>query len=86
MQGLAPTGLNLKKPYFHQISLNCIEKLVECLEKFNEVEIDADTSFMIEKQMLTDEIDDLYFISVAMGNLSELLSYIDSGRVNKPEI
>ncbi len=47
MQGLAPTGLNLKKPYFHQISLNCIEKLVECLEKFNEGEIDADTSFMI---------------------------------------
>ncbi len=86
MQGLAPTGLNLKKPYFHQISLNCIEKLVECLEKFNKGEIDADTSFMIEKQKLTDEIDDLYFISVAMGNLSELLSYIDYGRVNKPGI
>ncbi len=75
-----------EKPHFHQISLNCIEKLVECLEKFNKGEVDADTSFMIEKQMLTDEIDDLYFISVAMGNLSELLSYIDSGRVNKPGI
>ncbi len=86
MQGLVPTGLNLKKPYFHQISLNCIEQRVDCLEKFNEGEIDADTSFMIEKQMLTDEIDDLYFISVAMGNLSELLSYIDYGRVNKPGI
>ncbi len=36
--------------------------------------------------MLTDEIDDLYFISVAMGNLSELISYIDYGRVNKPGI
>jgi hypothetical protein len=75
-----------EKPHFHQISLNCIEKLVECLEKFNKGEIDVDTSFMIEKQMLTDEIDDLYLISVAMGNLSELLSYIDSGRVNKPGI
>ncbi len=86
MQGLAPTGLNLKKPYFHQISLNCLEKVVDCLGRFNKGEIDADTSFMIEKQMLTDEIDDVYFISVAMGNLSELLSYIDSGRVNKPGI
>ncbi len=24
-----------EKPYFHQISLNCIEKLVECIESFN---------------------------------------------------
>ncbi len=56
--------------------------MLYCLEKFNKGEIDADTSFMIEKQMLTDEIDDLYFISVAMGNLSELISYIDYGRVN----
>ncbi len=60
--------------------------MLYCLEKFNKGEIDADTSFMIEKQMLTDEIDDLYFISVAMGNLSELISYIDYGRVNKPGI
>ena len=56
--------------------------MLYCLEKFNKGEIDTDTSFMIEKQMLTDEIDDLYFISVAMGNLSELISYIDYGRVN----
>ncbi len=27
-----------EKPYFHQILLNCIEKLVECLEKFNKGE------------------------------------------------
>jgi hypothetical protein len=34
-----------EKPYFHQISLDCIEKLVECIERFNKGEIDADTSF-----------------------------------------
>ncbi len=34
-----------EKPYFHQISLDCIEKLVACLERFNKGEIDADTSF-----------------------------------------
>ncbi len=33
-----------EKPYLHQISLDCIEKLVECIERFNKGEIDADTS------------------------------------------
>ena len=28
----------------------CIEKLVMCIERFNKGEIDADTSFKIEKQ------------------------------------
>jgi hypothetical protein len=45
-----------EKPYFHQISLDCIEKLVECIERFNKGEIDADNSCQIEKQILTDEI------------------------------
>ncbi len=44
-----------EKPYFHQISLNCIEKLVKCIERFNKGEIDADTSCQIEKQILTDD-------------------------------
>ncbi len=47
-----------EKPYFHQISLNCIEKLVECIERFNKGEIDADTSYKISKQILVNEIDD----------------------------
>ncbi len=34
-----------EKPYFHQISLDCIEKLVERIERFNKGEIYADTSF-----------------------------------------
>jgi len=34
-----------EKLYFHQISLDCIEKLVKCIERFNKGEIYADTSF-----------------------------------------
>ncbi len=30
-----------EKPYFHQISMDCLEKLVECIERFNNGEIDA---------------------------------------------
>ncbi len=47
-----------EKPSFHQISLDCIEKLFDGLKKFNKGKIDADTSCQIEKQILTDEIDD----------------------------
>ncbi len=44
---LNPEWLNPKeKPYFHQISIDCIEKLVECIERFNKGEIDTDTSFL----------------------------------------
>ncbi len=32
-----------EKPYFHQASLDCIEKLVDCIKRFNNDEIDADT-------------------------------------------
>ncbi len=41
-----------EKPYFHQISLGCIEKVVNCIERFNKGKIDADTSSKIEKQRL----------------------------------
>ncbi len=34
-----------EKPYFHQISMDCLKKLVKCIERFNKGEIDADTSF-----------------------------------------
>ncbi len=37
------------KPYLHQISLDCIEKLVDCQEKFNKGVIDADTCFEYEQ-------------------------------------
>ena len=37
------------KPYLHQISLYCIEKLVECMESCETGEIDADTCFEYEQ-------------------------------------
>ncbi len=52
-----------EKPYFHQISMNCLEKLVNCIGRFNKGEIDADTSCQIEKQILTDEIQDPEFLN-----------------------
>jgi hypothetical protein len=43
---LNPEWLKPKeKPYFHQISLDCLKKLVECIGRFNKGEINADTSF-----------------------------------------
>ncbi len=33
---LNPDWLKPKeKPYFHQISMDCLEKLVKCIERFN---------------------------------------------------
>ena len=63
-----------EQPYFHQISLDYIEKLVECIERFNKGEIDADTSSKIEKQILVDEFDDEEFLNVAIENYSEMLN------------
>jgi O-phosphoseryl-tRNA(Cys) synthetase len=71
-----------KKPYYHQISQHCIKKLVECLKKFNKGEIDADTSFEIERQLLADEIDDPEFLFFVIANFGELSSHIASGKIN----
>ncbi len=71
-----------EKPYFHQISLDCIEKLVECIERFNKGEIDADTSLKISKQILEDEFDDEEFLNFAVENYSEMFGYINTGRVS----
>jgi hypothetical protein len=71
-----------EKPYFHQISMDCLEKLVKCIERFNKGEIDADTSCQIEKLILTDEIQDLEFLSFAVENISELFWYIATGKIN----
>jgi hypothetical protein len=66
---LNPEWLKPKeKPYFHQISMDCLEKLVDCIERFNNGEIDADTSCQIEKQILTDEVDEPEFLNFAMVN------------------
>ncbi len=62
--------------------MDCIEKLVDCITKFNKSEIDADTSCQIEKQILTDEIDDPELLNFAVENISELFGYLATGRVN----
>ncbi len=71
-----------EKPYFHQISLDFIEKLVNCIERFNKGEIDADTSSKIEKQILEDEFDDEEFLNFAIEHYSEMFGYINTGRVS----
>ncbi len=71
-----------EKPYFHQISLDCLEKLVECTERFNNDEIDADTSYKISKQILTDEIQDTELLNFAIENYTELFLYIKDGIIN----
>ncbi len=43
---------------------------------------DADTSCQIEKQILTDEIQDPEFLNFAVENISELFGYLATGRVN----
>ncbi len=64
-----------EKPYFHQISLDCIDKLVKCIGRFNKGEIDADTSYKIENQILEDEIDDPEFLNFAIENYSEMFGW-----------
>ncbi len=62
--------------------MDCLEKLVECIERFNKSEIDADISCQIEKQILTDEIQDTEFLNFAVENISELFLYIEDGIIN----
>jgi hypothetical protein len=80
---LNPEWLKPKeKPYFHQISMDCLGKLVDCIGRLNKGEIDADTSCQIERQILTDEIQDQEFLNFAVENISELFGYLATGRVN----
>ncbi len=62
--------------------MNCLEKLVDCIERFNNNEIDADTSCQIEKQILTDEIQDTELLNFAIENYTELFLYIKDGIIN----
>ena len=70
-----------EKPYFHQISLDCIEKLVECMEGIDIEEMDCDTCFKMQK-ILSDEFDDEEFLEFAIENYSEMFGYINTGRLN----
>ncbi len=70
-----------EKPYFHQISMDCIEKLVECMEGIDIEEMDCDTCFKKQK-IIRDEIDDREFLEFAIDNFCEMFEYINTGRVN----
>jgi hypothetical protein len=70
-----------EKPYFHQISMNCLEKLVDCMEGIDIEDMDCVTCFKMQ-EMLSDEFDDPEFLEFAIENFSELFSYIATGRVN----
>jgi hypothetical protein len=79
---LNPNWLKPKeRPSFHQISLDCIEKLAECMESIDLEEMDCDTCFKMQ-EILRDEFDDLEFLEFAIGNYSEMFGYIATGRVN----
>ncbi len=62
--------------------MDCLEKLVDCIGRFNKGKIDADTSCQIEKQILTDEIDDPELLNFAVENISELFGYLATGKLN----
>jgi len=67
--------------YFHQISQDCIRKLVECMEGIDIEDMDCDTCIKMQ-EILSDEIDNPEFFEFAIDNLSELASYIANGNVN----
>ncbi len=69
------------KPYFRQISLDCIEKLVEYIESNNIVKMDCDTCLVMQ-EILSDEIEDEEFLEFAIENLEELSSHIINGNLN----
>ena len=77
-----PDWLKAKiKPYCHQISQDCIEKLVECMKGIDIKEMDCDTCLKIQ-EILCDEIDNAEFLEFAIDNLDELTSYIINGNLN----
>ncbi len=59
--------------------MDCLGKLVECIERFNKGEIDADTCCQVEKQILSDEIQDTELLNFAVENISELFGYLATG-------
>ncbi len=71
-----------ERAYFHQLSQDCISKLAEVVATLGTGEIDIETAFRMYEQILSDEINDPEFLSFALGNLSELASYIAKGNVN----
>ncbi len=72
-----PDWLNAKiKPYFHQISLECIEEIAAYMESLDTEEMDCDT-YLKMQEILSDEIEDEEFFDFAIDNLSEMWFGVD---------
>ncbi len=56
--------------------------LITASRKIRALPLNVDTSYKIEKQILTDEIQDPEFLNFAVENYSEIFGYIATGRVN----
>ena len=69
------------KPYFHQISLECIEEIAEYIESNDIEEMGCDTCFRMQ-EILIDEIDDSEFLEFAIENFSEIMGYIAQRNLN----
>lgn len=71
-----------EKPYHHQISLCCLEELVEYLESNNIEEMDCDTCLVMQ-EILNDEIEDEELLEFAIDNLDALFSHIINGNLKE---
>ncbi len=69
------------KPYFHQLSLGCIEEIAAYIEDNDIEEMDFDTCLIV-LEILSDKIEDEEFLSFAIEKLEELSSYIINGNIN----
>ncbi len=62
------------KPYFHQLSLGCIEEIAEYIESNDIEKMDCNTC-LIMQEILNDEIDRPEFLEFAIENFSETVWY-----------
>ncbi len=72
-----PDWLKAKvKPYFHQISLECIEETAAYIEDNDIEEMDCDTCLVVQ-EILRDEIKDEEFLEFAIENFAYRLYGFD---------
>lgn len=57
------------KPYFHQISINCIEEIAAYIEDNDIDEMDCDTCLIVQ-EILIDEIEDSEFLEFVIENFA----------------
>ena len=57
--------------------MDCIEKLIKRIERFNKGKINSDTPFKIVKQILVSESDDLEFLEFVIVDYCEMFGFIN---------